>query len=165
MRSRFFRTAGRNSVGLAGGPASSIGDASGSRALQATASADVVFLDPDNGLKEETPGGEARGKSAAAEYAFLDELDPFIRRGQSVVVYQHQTRAGDMKTQARTWLGRFAQRWEWFSAWAFIFRLGLVRVYFVLPSERHGDVLRERGQYVGERWGRYVELVAGDEFS
>ncbi len=134
-------------------------------ALQATASADVVFLDPDNGLKEQTPGGEARAKSAAAEYAFVDELDPFLRRRQSLVVYQHQTRAGDVKTQARTWLRTLGQDLGVSPAWAIIFRLGLVRVYFVLPSERHREILRQRGQYVGERWGRYVDVVRDDETS
>jgi hypothetical protein len=132
-------------------------------ALQTTASADVVFLDPDNGLKGETSGHEARANRTAAEYAFLDELDPFLRRGQSVVVYQHQTRVGDMKTQARTWLRMLGQNLNVSPPWAVIFRLGLVRAYFVLPAERHREVLWERGQNLRDRWARYVELVGADE--
>jgi hypothetical protein len=106
-----------------------------------------VFLDPDNEIREEV------SRRPAAEYAFVDELDPFIHRGQTLVVYQHQTRARDMRTQTRVWLRRFGQRWHTSSACAIVFRLRLVRAYFVLPAERHRRVLQERVQHVRERWG------------
>ena len=101
-------------------------------------------------------------KAAAAAYAFLDELDPFLRRGQSLVVYQHQTRSGDMKTQVRGWLTRMGREWSMSPMWAIIFGLGLVRAYFVLPAERHRQVLQERVQHFRERCGRYVDLIGAD---
>ena len=54
-------------------------------ALDATAEADLVFLDPDNGLEV----GISRSASKGPKYVFLDDLESFVTRGQSLVVYQH----------------------------------------------------------------------------
>jgi hypothetical protein len=56
------------------------------RALRALAAADVVFLDPDNGIEvPSTPPGR-RGSS---KYVLWAEIEALAARGRSLVVYQH----------------------------------------------------------------------------
>ena len=56
-------------------------------ALLATAGADVVFLDPDNGL--ETARMHER-TSAKEKHATWQEVKDYYDRGQSVILYQHR---------------------------------------------------------------------------
>lgn len=57
------------------------------RAMEATKNADIVFLDPDNGL--ETENMFARG-SATEKHVKYRELKDYYDRGQSVILYQHR---------------------------------------------------------------------------
>ena len=56
-------------------------------ALLATAGADVVFLDPDNGL--ETARMHER-RSAKEKHVTWQEVKDYYDRGQSVILYQHR---------------------------------------------------------------------------
>ena len=56
-------------------------------ALLATAGADVVFLDPDNGL--ETARMHQR-RSAKEKHTAWQEVKDYYDRGQSVILYQHR---------------------------------------------------------------------------
>ena len=57
------------------------------KALNDTVGADVVFLDPDNGL--ETPNMRKRG-SAMEKHTTWQEVKDYYDRGQSVILYQHR---------------------------------------------------------------------------
>lgn len=57
------------------------------KALNQTASADVVFLDPDNGLETETM--HCRG-TATEKHVTWQEAKTYYDRGQSVILYQHR---------------------------------------------------------------------------
>lgn len=57
-------------------------------ALERTAGCDFVFFDPDNGLPAAMRSDARRGP----KFTFYEDLDPFVRRGQTVVVYQHANR-------------------------------------------------------------------------
>jgi len=48
------------------------------------------MFDPDNGLEEQTERHTATGP----KFLYLDESEPFARRGQSLVIYQHAGRNG-----------------------------------------------------------------------
>lgn len=56
------------------------------KAIETLAEAEVIFLDPDNGVRHDS--GE-KHKNMAPKYAFEDEIDSFLERGQTVIVYQH----------------------------------------------------------------------------
>ncbi len=56
------------------------------RALTRLARADLVFVDPDNGMR-------ARRGPKPNKFAFTDELADYTSRGQSLVVYHHADRA------------------------------------------------------------------------
>lgn len=56
------------------------------RAMNKMAPANLVFLDPDNGLeRKSTKSHHARGP----KYIYFDELDAFVNRKQTTIVYQH----------------------------------------------------------------------------
>jgi hypothetical protein len=70
------------------------------RALAATAGCDLIFADPDNGIRSahhQVPSHRTR----AVKHAYLDELAAFARRGQSLVVYHHADRSAAVEQQAR----------------------------------------------------------------
>lgn len=59
------------------------------RVLTALNGVDVVFLDPDNGMLVES----VRKRSArSVKYTFYEEVCDYIKRGQSVLVYNHRSR-------------------------------------------------------------------------
>ena len=58
-------------------------------ALERTEGCQLVFLDPDNGLETPSVGSHTvRG----AKYVYYEELDPYLKRGQSLVIYHHLNR-------------------------------------------------------------------------
>jgi hypothetical protein len=71
------------------------------RALAATKSCRWVFLDPDNGL--EIPSCAA-AQTKGPKYAYYEEVSAFLKRGQSVLIYQHLPRQTLDKV--------FSQRWQ-----------------------------------------------------
>lgn len=70
------------------------------RALAATAACQLIFADPDNGIR---PAGhrEPSHRAKAVKHAYLDELAAFAQRGQSLVVYHHADRSATVDQQAR----------------------------------------------------------------
>ncbi len=70
------------------------------RALAATADCDLIFADPDNGIRTAAQPVPAH-RTKAVKYAYLDELAAFAERGQSLVVYHHADRTAPVDEQAR----------------------------------------------------------------
>lgn len=70
------------------------------QALAATAACQLVFADPDNGIR---PAGhrEPAHRAQAVKHAYLDELAAFAQRGQSLIVYHHADRSAAVDQQAR----------------------------------------------------------------
>lgn len=70
------------------------------QALAATAACQLIFADPDNGIR---PAGhrEPAHRPKAVKHAYLDELAGFAQRGQSLVVYHHTDRSAPVDQQAR----------------------------------------------------------------
>jgi hypothetical protein len=69
------------------------------RALAATAACQLIFADPDNGIR---PAGHRQPahRTKAVKHAYLDELAAFARRGQSLIVYHHADRSAPVDQQA-----------------------------------------------------------------
>ena len=66
-------------------------------ALDLTRNCDLVFLDPDIGLKMQPERYERRGP----EYTLLDETQPYLFRGQSLVIYNHNGRQDSAQRQVQ----------------------------------------------------------------
>jgi hypothetical protein len=110
-------------------------------AFNNTREAKLVFFDPDNGLEVKSHGPHTK---LGAKYAFETEIQPFLDRDQSIVVYQHLNRSGraDDQTQKRiAKLGALAKRDE---GWAISFHAFSTRTYLILASEKHSSLLRQR---------------------
>lgn len=130
------------------------------RAVDALRPADVVFVDPDTGLA----GGERLQRTAdAAKYAFLSEIEDHLQAGQSVIVYQHQTRrAGGVAAEIDHWLSRFTPRHP--ACFALVFRKFSVRMYFVIPSDTASEALLRRAtEFTQGPWRSAFELARQQE--
>src|SRR5690242_17555125 len=86
-------------------------------ALRAMREADLVFLDPDNGVAPQTVSKYSR---RSVKYAFPDEIVSFLRARHSIVLYQHHQRnpldqtisanLENFRSLARTWALSFHVR-------------------------------------------------------
>ncbi len=65
-----------------------------SRALEVLENADIVFLDPDNGV---LPKSVTTGRAKGIKYVFREEVDDYYAAGQSVVFYNHRSRVTEEK--------------------------------------------------------------------
>lgn len=130
-------------------------------ALQATATCDIVFVDPDNGLQCKSIGPHHK---LGPKYAFREELVPIIDRGQTLVAYHHICRLRTAEAQIREQLG-VLRTWGTASANAFAlrFRRGSARAFLIVPSRQHRSLVRRRvGALISSPWNRHFELVEGD---
>lgn len=121
--------------------------------LTAVEDADLVFVDPDNGLPIQTvqPTDDAGPK-----YAYYDDLLRCWERGQTLIIYQHTTRQGAIEQQIerrvvelRTHFGGapglMVLRWRRVSS----------RVYFIVPAREHADAVTSRVRtLIGSEWGQ-----------
>lgn len=69
-------------------------------ALAATAGCDLVFADPDNGIRRSSHSTD-RTRTKAVKHAYLDELAEFAGRGQSLVIYHHADRSAPVIEQPK----------------------------------------------------------------
>lgn len=60
-----------------------------SKAMQALKSADLVFVDPDNGMLAKSVGKKS---VRSIKYVFYEEVRDYVGRGQSVLIYNHRSR-------------------------------------------------------------------------
>jgi len=125
------------------------------RALQTVADADIVVLDPDNGLMADRLSTRSQ---SAVKYAALDECKAFYASGQrSLIVYQHAHRQGTAEKQAGHALHRLAQHLgvERERVFALRFHRGTTRFYMVVPAANHHLNMRERAKsLIDSEWGK-----------
>lgn len=111
------------------------------RALQSTKDCSVVFMDPDNGLA--SPTMEHR-PPLSPKHVGLREIVPFVRRGQTVVIYHHlgrkdhveQMRDLAARLKSRLWLDRTPE-----ILW---YRRGTARAFFVIPTADRAEIVTTR---------------------
>ena len=111
--------------------------------------AELVFLDPDNGLASSRCKKHLR---SSVKYIFDDEVAAWQKRGQSVVLYQHQQRRSlsDQVSQQRKILGTGR------ACHAVSFHRRAVRIYYILPAENHQARISERlTSFLASGWGNH----------
>ena len=125
-------------------------------ALDLTSECDVVFVDPDNGLEVETKPHHKRGP----KHVFFHELSQYTQRDQSVVIYHHIARNGTAQEQIRERLTQIGERLG-SAAIALRYRRGTARAFFIVPAQRHKDVLFCRAERFlrSPSWERHFKLV------
>jgi hypothetical protein len=105
-----------------------------------------VFFDPDKGFEIESC---PRGRRKAAKFVYYDEIVAFVRRGQSVVVYQHLDRRKDMVDMRLKALEKMLPDSARFAVRA---RFGTGRAYVVVAAARHATLLRKRAAKAVKLW-------------
>jgi hypothetical protein len=131
-----------------------------------TAPADIVFLDPDNGLAGPSASPTAIG---GQKYVFVEDIQPFISRGQSLIIYHHLSRQrGGLAVQVAEKVARLKATAAGALPLAMIYRRGSVRVYFVVPAPAHCQLLLKRSaSFISSMWGRrgHFEIRTTDAHS
>jgi hypothetical protein len=120
--------------------------------LKKLAEAQLVFLDPDNGIA----GKKAKRHSrSGVKYVFQDEVLEWLNRNQSVVLYQHQQRKNliDQVSEQREVLAAGKR------CHAVSFHRRAVRIYYIFPAKDHERRILERlTRFLAGEWGKHFRL-------
>lgn len=112
-----------------------------SQALEKAEKADIVFLDPDNGLESEDNARNSEGASMLS--LATTEVRDYVARDKSLIFYHHFHRRGSHPKQIQKLLRRVSRTIE-AEAWGIRFGAVIPRVYVVIPSARHRAKLQKR---------------------
>ena len=123
-----------------------------SRAQRSVERAHVLFADPDNGIE---PRSVKAHHLRGPKYIFYDDIDRFLDRKRSLIVYHHLTRRNH-REQIWEMLGELRKRFGGeASSFALRYRRGTARAYFVMPAPHHAGTLRMRAEMLlGSPWGQ-----------
>jgi hypothetical protein len=123
------------------------------RALSQTESAEFIFLDPDNGFAFGTKSHEAKGP----KYVYFNEVQPYLDREQSVIVYHHLNRNATADVQVELMLGRIrTELADCGAIHALRFHRGSPRVFFMIPTAAHEEIVRKRlAQFMCGPWSAH----------
>ncbi len=125
-------------------------------ALSATKDCDVIFVDPDNGLE----AGTKRHQKLGPKYVFFDELEPYCKRGQSLIIYHHTSRRGTAEEQVRERLAQIDERLNNSSPFALLYHRGNSRAFLIVPSEKHKSILTEKvEQFMQGPWSQHFTVI------
>lgn len=126
-------------------------------AKRTTHGADLLFLDPDNGL---APRSRPISHRLAPKYVYLDELDQLAGDGRTVVIYHHLGRNGSHDEQIASWSERLRERCAPADLFALRFGRGTARAYFVLAAGPHATLLRRRtNALLASPWREHFTLA------
>ena len=125
--------------------------------LEATADADMVFVDPDNGISETADPLLKKGP----KFVYMDDLRQFADRGQSVVIYHHLGRRGKAPQQIEYWVKALQSNLNLSRLpWALWYHRGTARAYFIVAQERHRAILENQlASFLDSPWSKHFELV------
>ena len=117
---------------------------------------DVVFVDPDNGIKWEDPGPPAVWSH---KHIYWSEILDYLNSGKSVVCYHHLNRNGSHAEQIQSGLATLNANGH--PSWGVRYRRGTSRVFFVIANPKHRDSFRENLLAFSETWSDHTELNVG----
>ena len=128
-------------------------------AMEVTEGSHVVLVDPDNGI------ASLNARLASPKHTYLSELNHFIERGQSLVIYHSFGRGCTHEEQIQCVGRRLQSEFDGQKIWPLWYRAsGTSRVFFIVAQPAHRLVLDDRlGSFVGSQWcgaeGRLFKLV------
>ncbi len=130
-------------------------------ALRKTREADVICVDPDNGIgADENMYNPAKG----SKYVYMDDLRAIWECGKSLVVYHHAGRATEVAAMVGRAEAMLRDGLENAEPIPLVFRRGTVRVFFVIPSEEHKGIVAGRvSRFLENGWRehKHFERVGG----
>jgi hypothetical protein len=119
------------------------------QAFNTFSDAELVFLDPDNGLAGSRAKRHCRN---SVKFVFTNEVTDWLGRGQSVILYQHQQRKSlnEQVAEQRKMFGTGT------TCLAVSFHRRSVRIYYILPARDHRVRLSERlTRFLAGAWGEH----------
>jgi hypothetical protein len=122
--------------------------------LDQTQECELVFFDPDNGLEV---ASIPKHHPKAGKYIYWDELIPFWKRGNSLVIYHHLNRTVSAARQVEELARRFAAELDSAKIVPLVFRRGSSRVFWLI---HRGDDLgreleRRAAELLGGGWSQH----------
>lgn len=115
---------------------------------------DVVFFDPDNGIEV----SYSRTSQKGTKYVYFDELEPYYKRGQSLIIYNHRSMQPEDE-----YLERFRKLRDIISPAVDIFYLRFrpfsVRDFVFVLQEGHGEVKKRAREIIKTTcpWSKHFE--------
>jgi hypothetical protein len=97
--------------------------------LQATRDSELVFFDPDNGLEVSSVG---RHQLKAGKYIYWDEILPFWKRKQTLLIYHHLNRTKPAIEQIREITTTIQIKFTKAIVRPLVFRRGSCRVFWLI---------------------------------
>ena len=128
--------------------------------LEMTASAKIVFLDPDNGLETEKMYESGR---CGAEYGARKELLAYYQRGQSVILYQHRPQMMKKEECIRRVLAFEGTTLKANTVRILEFPKYTNRFYFMFLHERDLAAAEHICLDMGTNWRGFCNLISTDE--
>lgn len=122
------------------------------RVARDAAGAELVFLDPDNGLEVRSV---PRGRRGSSKYLYLDEVAGLWSRGHSLLIYQHYPRVQRDAFCARS-AARLADRTG--PPWIASFSTSHV-VFLLVPRPEHASALAAAAAGVERRWHGQIAVA------
>ena len=121
--------------------------------LRMVEGADVVFADPDNGLRD---AAAYSGGVAGMKHAYYQEIEPCWARGQSLVIYQHTARNKNFEGQTADRIRDLrAHLDDAPSPIVLRWRREVSRAFFILPAPQHKQRLTARVEaLLNSQWGQ-----------
>ena len=129
------------------------------RSKQVLSECEVVFVDPDNGIKWQNPTPKA---AWSHKHVYWSEILDFLDAGKSVVVYHHLNRNGSHEEQVQSGLGTLATYGH--PRWAVRYRRGTSRVFSVIPNRSHQEKLNRNLLAFGKNWKNHADVIQSIRF-
>lgn len=128
-------------------------------ALESTRHADIVFLDPDNGLETERMH---RKQAAGEKHVKWDELKDYYDRGQSVVLYQHRPQMTKKEDCIRQVLDFGRRHLAADAVEILAFPKYTNRFYFFFTHQKHLAAVREVCDWMDANWQGLCSRVGAE---
>jgi hypothetical protein len=124
-------------------------------AIAACESADMVFLDPDNGLE----CSASRYSRLGPKYAYYDDVAAFCGQKRSLIIYHHTGRHGTAQDQVRRRADVLRERFgRTHDIDAILYRRGSSRAFFLLVAHNHRrSVQRRVDGFLHAAWSRHFD--------
>ena len=129
------------------------------RAAEAVKTADLVFVDPDNGLRRGDHSVQ-RHRTDSVKHAYLDELSVFTQRGQSVVAYHHADRSATVEVQAQRRMSDVHDELGIEPLAVVRASRGTTRLFVVVARPEHRSHMEDRLEVLSSGpWGRELTVI------
>lgn len=124
------------------------------RCVEQTGGCDLIFFDPDNGIET---ASVPKHHPRAGKYIYWNELDPFWRRGNTLLIYHHLNRTVSTAQQVKALKLRFASKFDDAAIVPLIFRRGSSRVFWLVHhfDDLGRELERRAADLLNSGWSRH----------